>query len=135
MAQAIAKAIVDYKTRLEKTVVTTDTFSQTQKATVTDTKQEPAAVEVKEEDNDIYFRVQIAASKKSIDTKPQNFKGLNPIFRLKEGGYYKYYFAKAASYKQIQKDRKKARRSGFKSAFNVAFRGQKKIKLNEALGN
>ena len=82
--------------------------------------------------NNIRFMVQLAASKTPIDPKPYNFKGLKNVVRDKEGTYYKYYFGNSNSYKQIQKELRKVRKAGFKSAFIVSFREQK-IRLSEAL--
>lgn len=118
MSNAIAKAIVNYKNRLETAVVNQQVFDEK---------------EVSVETKGIRFMVQLAASKKPIETKPYNFKGLKNVIRQKEGIYYKYFFGNSESYKYIQKEQRKARRAGFKSAFIVSFRGNQKIKLSEAL--
>ena len=126
MANAIAKAILNYKNELEKRVVNQQPFDvkQASKKTTKVTANET---------NDIRFRVQLAASKNPIDAKPYNFKGLKNVIRDKEVTFYKYYFGNSNNYKQIQKEQRKARRAGFKSAFIVSFRGNQKIKLSEAL--
>ena len=122
MAKAIAKAIVNYKNELEKGVVDQQVFDE-----------KDLTEKVSKNSNEIRFMVQLAASKNPIETKPYNFKGLKNIERNKEGGFYKYYFGNSNSYKIIQKEHKKARRAGFKSAFIVSFKGNQKIKLSEAL--
>lgn len=126
ISKAIAKAIVNYKNELEKGVVNQQLFDQ---------KEAPkeAAKITSNGTKDIRFMVQLAASKKPIEAKPYNFKGLKNIVRQKEGIYYKYFFGNSKSYKLIQKEQRKARRAGFKSAFIVSFRGNQKIKLSEAL--
>ncbi len=126
ISKAIAKAIVNYKNELEKGVVNQQLL---------DVKEAPkgAAKITSNETKDIRFMVQLAASKKPIEAKPYNFKGLKNIVRQKEGIYYKYFFGNSKSYKLIQKEQRKARRAGFKSAFIVSFRGNQKIKLSEAL--
>jgi N-acetylmuramoyl-L-alanine amidase len=126
ISKAIAKAIVNYKNELENGVVNQQLF---------DEKEAPkeAAKITSNETKDIRFMVQLAASKKPIEAKPYNFKGLKNIVRQKEGIYYKYFFGNSKSYKLIQKEQRKARRAGFKSAFIVSFRGNQKIKLSEAL--
>jgi N-acetylmuramoyl-L-alanine amidase len=126
MANAIAKAILNYKNELDKGVVNQQPF---------DVKQAPKKITkvTPNKTNDIRFRVQLAASKNPIDAKPYNFKGLKNVIRYKEGAFYKYYFGNSNNYKQIQKEQRKARRAGFKSAFIVSFRGNQKIKLSEAL--
>ena len=122
MATAIAKAIVNYKNELEKGVVDQQVF---------DEKDLPK--KISKNSNEIRFMVQLAASKNPIEAKPYNFKGLKNVERNKEGGFYKYYFGNSNSYKIIQKEQRKARRAGFKSAFIVSFKGNQKIKLSEAL--
>lgn len=126
ISKAIAKAIVNYKNELEKRVVNQQLF---------DEKETPKKLDKvnSNETKNIRFMVQLAASKKPIEAKPQNFKGLKNIIRQKEGVYYKYFYGNSKSYKLIQNKRSKARRAGFKSAFIVSFRGNKKIKLSEAL--
>jgi N-acetylmuramoyl-L-alanine amidase len=126
ISKAIAKAIVNYKNELEKRVVNQQLF---------DEKETPKKLTKvnSNETKDIRFMVQLAASKKPIEAKPQNFKGLKNIIRQKEGDYYKYFYGNSKSYKFIQNKRSKARRAGFKSAFIVSFRGNQKIKLSEAL--
>ena len=122
MANAIAKAIVNYKSELEKGILNQQVF---------DDKVPPK--KIPKYSHEIRFRVQLAASKSSIEVKPYNFKGLKNVIRQKEGTFYKYYYGNTKSYKLIQKDHRKARRAGFKSAFIVSFRGNQKIKLSEAL--
>mgnify|MGYP002028588466 CR=1 FL=1 len=126
MSKAIAKAIVNYKNDLEKGVMNQEVFDRK------DTADEKTKG-ITNKHNNIHFMVQLAASKKPIDPKPHNFKGLKNIVRDKQGTFYKYYFGNSNSYKQIQKEQKKARKAGFKSAFIVSFRGNKKIRLSEAL--
>jgi len=118
---AIAKAILNYKNDLEKRVVNTALFDENKVTEIPISKE------------NIKFKVQLAASKKIIETKSYNFKGLNNISREKEGGFYKYYYGNTESYKQIQKELKRAKRAGFKSAFIVSFKGNEKIKLSKAL--
>ena len=122
MAKAIAKAIVNYKNELQKGVVNQQVFDE-----------KDLTEKISKNSNEIRFMVQLAASKNPIEAKPYNFKGLKNVKRNKEGGFYKYYFGNSNSYKIIQKEQRKARRAGFKSAFIVSFKGNQKIKLSEAL--
>ena len=122
MAKAIAKAIVNYKNELQKGVVNQQVFDE-----------KDLTEKISKNSNEIRFMVQLAASKNPIEAKPYNFKGLKNVERNKEGGFYKYYFGNSNSYKIIQKEQRKARRAGFKSAFIVSFKGNQKIKLSEAL--
>ena len=120
IASSVAKAIVDYKVNIQKSTVLKETFT-----TENDL--------VSKDNNEIFFRVQIAASKNSIDPKSYNFNGLKPIFKLKDGRFYKYFFSQSKNYKEIQKAKRVAKKKGFKTAFIVAFKANKQIKLSEAL--
>ena len=122
IASSVAKAIVDYKVNIQKSTLLKENFTSENDF-------------VSKINNEIFFRVQIAASKNSIDPKSYNFNGLKPIFKQKNGPLYKYFFSQSKNYKQIQKDKRKARKKGFKTAFIVAFKGNKQIKLSEALRN
>jgi N-acetylmuramoyl-L-alanine amidase len=82
---------------------------------------------------DVTFKVQLAASSKKIEPKSSNFKGLNPVFREKEGKFYKYYFGATSSYSQIQKLHQEAKNKGYTGCYLVAFKAGKKITVNEAL--
>jgi len=121
MAKSIAIAIVNYRNDIEKSTIDVEMIDKEKKLIFNKTNDE------------IFFRVQIAASKNSLDPKAYNFNGLEPIYKLKDGGYFKYYFSKSKSYKQIQKEKRKAKKKGFNSAFIVAFEGDKQIKLSEVL--
>ncbi|MBL6643976.1 MAG: N-acetylmuramoyl-L-alanine amidase, partial [Flavobacteriaceae bacterium] len=126
MSNAIAQAIINYKQSLEKGVVN-------QKLINTDTNRNPTVKPVRGGRNEIRFRVQLAASKKPVETKPYNFKGIKNVMRSKEGGFFKYYIGNTTSYKEIQREKNRALKAGFNTAFIVSFRGNKKIKLSEAL--
>ena len=71
---AIAKAILNYKNELEKGVISKDLFYGNK------------VTEISKINKNIRFSVQLAASKKAIETKSYNFKGLKNIIREKEGG-------------------------------------------------
>ncbi len=81
----------------------------------------------------IIFSVQLAAGSKKLATKSYNFKGINDVFRKKEGNLYKYYVGETSSYLDIQKVHQKAIKRGFPNSYIVAFKNGKKITVNEAL--
>ena len=120
MADAIKDAIIQYKYSLEKNV---------SDYTIIDNNQK------KDNDNlnGITFKVQIAASSKSLETKPYNFKGLNTISRVKEGSLYKYFYGNSSDYEVIKAKEQEAKSKGYNSSFIVAFKDGKKIALLDAL--
>ena len=79
------------------------------------------------------FYVQIVAGKSKIKPSPENFKGLEPISRLKEGNLYKYRFAQSHSHKHIQNKLLVAKEKGYKGAFIIAYLDDRKISIEEAL--
>ncbi|MDA7797576.1 N-acetylmuramoyl-L-alanine amidase [Flavobacteriaceae bacterium] len=123
MATAISKAIKNYKNQREAGVqnqviaqVNPDPVSQSPQNTL-----------------DFVFKVQIAASKNRISTKPYNFNGLLPISREKNGKLYRYFYQSTLNYETAKDYLKTAKRKGYSNAFLVAFDGDKKITISEAL--
>ncbi|PWG05280.1 N-acetylmuramoyl-L-alanine amidase family protein [Polaribacter aquimarinus] len=113
MAGAIADAIIKYFKNLK-----INTITDTNKIIKTDK---------------VVFKVQIASGKNKITTKPYNFKGLKDIERVKVGNFYKYYYGNSSMFSEVVNALKKAKLKGYSSAFIVAFKGQKKITVKEAI--
>jgi N-acetylmuramoyl-L-alanine amidase len=82
---------------------------------------------------DLIFKVQIAASKNRIAAKGYNFKGLSPISREKSGKLYRYFYQSSISYEEAKQHLKIAKNKGYTNAFVVAYNGDKKISISEAL--
>lgn len=119
IAQAIANAVLEYKSSLDKNVSSEGFQDST-------TSRESVS-------NDIVFKVQIAASSKSLETKPYNFKGLDQVSKIKEGSLYKYFYGQSNSYSEAQRFETEAKKKGYGSSFIVAFKDGKKIPLADAL--
>lgn len=125
MASAIKDAILDYKRELDQNVGSN--VINTDKPLDNDTNTKPRVID------GVTFKIQISASKKNIATKPYNFKGLEAITKEKAGAIYKYFFGKTSDYHQAQKLQQKAKTSGFKDAFIVAYKDGDKISVSQAL--
>ncbi len=125
VATAIANAINEYKRTLNLDVFGGVSDQINTPKTVSQTKEEVYG--------DIVFKVQIAASSKKLNPDKHDFKGLNQITRNQENGLYKYYFGKTSDYLKIQELVKQAKIVGYEQAYVVAFKGEKKINVNEAL--
>jgi len=123
MANAISKAIINYKNLrqagVQKEVVTVKSKSS---------QSEPLRL-----NPDLIFKVQIAASKNRIAAKGYNFKGLSPISREKSAKLYRYFYESSTSYEEAQQHLKTAKSKGYTNAFVVAYYGNKKISVSEAL--
>ncbi|WP_166965264.1 N-acetylmuramoyl-L-alanine amidase family protein [Yeosuana marina] len=125
IAKSIAEAIVNYKNSLNQNV------GEDMVAAEATNKQE--VNQPTSSDNDIIFKVQIAAGSRKIATKPYNFKTLDDISREQEGGLYKYYYGSTPDFNKVQKLEEIAKTKGYKSSFIVAFKDGKKISLDDAL--
>ena len=123
MANAISKAIINYKNLrqagVQKEVVTVKSKSS---------QSEPLRL-----NEDLIFKIQIAASKNRIAAKGYNFKGLSPISREKSAKLYRYFYESSMSYEEAQLNLKIAKSKGYTNAFIVAYDGNKKISVSEAL--
>ena len=86
--------------------------------------------------NLIIYKVQIAASKKKVELKSYNFKGLKNLSRVKQGSIYKYFFSSSKSLNEIERKKEHARSKGFTNAYIVGFENcrlfevEKLIKFN-----
>ena len=127
MSKSIASAILKYKKSLDSNVSVDATNTVTNN---TVTKAPPVTSQVYKTIN---FKVQIAASKRKLEAKPYNFKGLDAISVLKTGNLYKYFYGDTSNYTTIKNMQTKAKAKGYKSCYIVAFKNGKRIPLQEAL--
>ncbi|MFQ3340693.1 MAG: N-acetylmuramoyl-L-alanine amidase [Flavobacteriaceae bacterium] len=123
MSNAISKAIINYKNIREAGIQEQVSFLVNQESI---NKNNIFS-------NNIKFKVQIAASKKSLKTKPYNFKGLQRISKIKGSKLYRYFYQETTTYEAAQRFLKEAKLKGYSNAFIVAFNGDKKITISEAL--
>ncbi len=130
MANAIANAILNYKTSLDVNIGENLNTSKTEEM-----PEKP--IETPSKSDKIYdqvtFKVQIAASKNNIEAKAHNFKGLQPISKVQEDNLYKYYYGNTSNYSEILKKKQEAREKGYVSSFIVAYKAEKRIPLQDAL--
>ena len=73
----------------------------------------------------VTYKVQIAASKRRLELKSYNFKGLKDLSRIKEGSIYKYFYSSSYSYDEIENKKEFARLNGYPSAYIVGFKNGK----------
>jgi N-acetylmuramoyl-L-alanine amidase len=78
------------------------------------------------------FKLQIRASDKELKTNSPEFKGLKNVVMFREAGMYKYTVGNDTDLRKIQQ-LKRDLQSKFPDAFIIAFHGDKKISVNEAL--
>ncbi|MCC8188835.1 MAG: N-acetylmuramoyl-L-alanine amidase [Bacteroides sp.] len=83
-------------------------------------------------DEEIVFKVQILSANRLLPANDKSFKGLKGVDHYKEGNTYKYTYGASADYNQIQQTRRSIS-AQFKDAFVVAFRGDTKMDVKEAI--
>ncbi len=69
----------------------------------------------------VTFKVQLAASKRKLELKSYNFKGLKEVSRLKKKGIFKYFYGATSNYTEIQRKLEEAKAKGYSTAFIVSF--------------
>ena len=80
--------------------------------------------------NNLFYRIQIAASKKLLDLKPYNFNGLKSVDVVKEGSVYKYLYGKHKSIEDANESLVKAKNFGFETSFIITYQNNKIITTN-----
>ncbi|MBT4324782.1 MAG: N-acetylmuramoyl-L-alanine amidase [Cryomorphaceae bacterium] len=89
-----------------------------------------SAISNESSNNSLFYRVQIAASKKLLDLKPYNFNGLKSVDVVKEGSVYKYLYGKHKSIEDANKSLVKAKNFGFETSFIITYQNNKIITTN-----
>lgn len=125
MASSIKDAIIAYKKELDLNVGSHIMGAETEAILAEDS--EPMIID------GITFKVQIAASKKELEAKSFNFKGLSEISREKIGLIFKYFSGNTSDYNKAKKLQNKAKLSGYVDAYIVAYKDGNKITMSEAL--
>jgi N-acetylmuramoyl-L-alanine amidase len=138
LAEAIANSILDYKKEYF-----ISSLNSVDKNKVEEKEEKPKDIIVKKEEtkvvstssnnDNIFFKVQISASSRNIETSPSNFKGLKNVTKERGSVIFKYFYEEAKSYAEAKKNLKVAKEKGFDSAFIVAFRNGENINITEAL--
>jgi len=117
IATAIANAIIKYKKYIN---------SNTPNPKNIQTKDESSQPEIYP---GVTFKVQLAASRKRIALKKENFNGLEDLSVVKVGTWYKYFTGNTSDYNKIKKIKEKAQHSSFPTAFIVAYKNGKRVPL------
>ena len=146
MASAIYRAIKEYKFKRETRDALIQDTDDGYTTSVKDSSESDAAkTEVKEvqeatpnesmnvdkSDTPLFFSVQIAVSRNDLECVPQNFKGVEGIWKEEQYGLFKYYCGKLPSFTETEA-LKTTILERYPDAYIVAFEKDRKIDLNEA---
>ncbi|WP_340112538.1 N-acetylmuramoyl-L-alanine amidase family protein [Maribellus mangrovi] len=142
IALAIFSAFEAYKTNVEQKssfhLVTDDETPQPIEKVATGANVTPAttpgSAEKSAGEEDLFYSVQIMALKQKIETTPENFNGLDNVFRIDSPGISRYFVGKYSSLEnaEINKELLLVR---YESAFVVAFKNNELISLKKLQEN
>ena len=127
VSESIVRAVKDYKNSMNLAILQSIEANPAVELVEESTEQ---AMEVYD---GVTFKVQLAATGKKLDPNSKNFKGLSQVSRNKEGKLFKYYYGATSSYVHVQDLHQEAKRKGYPDSYIVAFRGNEKISVNDAL--
>jgi N-acetylmuramoyl-L-alanine amidase len=152
IANAIFRAIVTYKNKIEKTKPADLQVNKKEPELKKEVNPTPAVVKneiVKPagtsaegkkttpeinagQKNNVWYSVQIATNPTDFGVNNPEFKGLPKVSVYKHGGLYKYIVGKDTELSKSLELTKEMKNKGFKDAFVVAFRGDERITVEEA---
>ena len=137
IASAIFRAFQDYKKKIEEKssfnlITENHPELEVEVKTISTQKTEPEKNKIINSGN-IYFSIQIAASKSSIETTPSNFDGEENIFKIDSGKITRYFSGKFKTYENAIEEKTRLQNK-FGGAFVVAFEKDKLISVKKVLG-
>jgi len=115
IASAIFRAIRDYKKQFDEKSVEVKTGKRT-----------------KEQKPEITYRIQISSTKRLVKKGNGIYKKFKDVYYFKEGNRYKYTTLSSSDYNEISKKLKDIKKKA-PGSFIVAFKGDKKIPVSEAV--
>jgi N-acetylmuramoyl-L-alanine amidase len=136
MATTITKAILNYRDQLAasvSSVLIDKNTSQKIESATTIVEEKKEATPVNKIIKGVIFKVQIAASARSLELTKANFKGLKGVSVQKRGKLYRYFYGQATQYKTAKKLKQKAIKAGYEHAFLVSFKDGVKINISDAI--
>jgi N-acetylmuramoyl-L-alanine amidase len=96
-----------------------------------ETTREATTERVESPEMELFFAVQIAVSRNDLPCLPENFKGVESVWKQEQYGLYKYYSGKLATFTDAEALKQNVV-TQYPDASLVAFEKDKKIDLNEA---
>ena len=144
LAQSIYNAFLTYKSQGNassvKVPVASSRTTYTANNRTQDTEKNPTSrtnkakeVQKSSSNEKPVFKIQILTSDKLLSSKSRLFKGLSPVEHYKEKGIYKYTFGSDTDYNKILRLKRNRTNSRFKDAFIIAFKGDEKMNVNQAI--
>jgi len=107
-------------------------MSDVNNVTVTQSVTSKSANEENEDSDTLSFRIQVLASSRMLRPGSQQFNSMTGLDYYQEDGMFKYTYGSSSNYNEIYRLRKTII-DKFPGAFIVAFKGTKKVNINEAI--
>ena len=136
MATTITKAILNYRDQLAASVSSAAIDQNAPpeiESTTTIVEEKKEASPANKMSEGVIFKVQIAASARSIELTKANFKGLKGVSVQKGKKLYRYFYGEVNQYKSAKRLKQKAIKAGYEHAFLVAFKDGVKINISDAI--
>ena len=136
MATNITKAILNYRDQLAASVSSAAIDQNAPpeiESTTTIVEEKKEASPANKMSEGVIFKVQIAASARSIELTKANFKGLKGVSVQKGKKLYRYFYGEVNQYKAAKRLKQKAIKAGYEHAFLVAFKDGVKINISDAI--
>ena len=136
MATTITKAILNYRDQLAASVSSAAIDQNAppeidSTTTVVEEKKETSPANKMSEE--VIFKVQIAASARSLELTKANFEGLKGVSVQKGEKLYRYFYGEASQFKAAKRLKQKAIKAGYEHAFLVAFKDGVKINISDVI--
>lgn len=148
LSKSIYQAILNYKQKnrhgsttaiTEETSDTSTEISEEIRQTEKPAAQQTTAKQKKHISNQAdtntdrpVFKIQILTASSPLKATDRRLKGLKPVDYYKENGIYKYTYGASTDYNKIYRMRKEILHK-FKDAFIIAFKGDSKMNVQEAI--
>lgn len=144
MASAIYRAFKEYKIEYERENALPPQLTEEQKAILVPdiVKQEQKAEKEKKEEtalekavpapNALTFKVQFMTSPRKIDLNDKRFSQIKLTEMYEHNGLFKYTSGKFQTVAEAQKHQQQLKKQGYRDAFVVAFKNDKRISMEEA---
>lgn len=126
LAESIYKAFEIYKRDYDRKSGIVHSPSKPDSIAVSKKEAQEAAEE------QVVFKIQLFALERTLQDNHLAFKGLKNVSYYSEGRFYKYTYGEAATFDAIEAIRKSIEKK-FPEAYIIAFKGDKKITVSEAI--
>ncbi|MBL0912712.1 MAG: N-acetylmuramoyl-L-alanine amidase [Bacteroidia bacterium] len=131
MATSIFKAFSEYKAEIEGSVVTVKPPVNNDKPKENDNKGQKTEVKPSAE-NEVTYRVQFMSIPEKLPSTDSRIRNLEDVVMYRNGNLYSYTSGRFENMEKATQHQVVVRKSGYKDAFVVVFKGETRITLREA---